>query len=357
MRQHLSPPDEPEEHHLMQAIDMHAHYWPRGLLHAVRDGRQWYGWTPGHNASGAPTLELGGEVLPFDAPAMDLEDPATRLKIRMDTQGIDFEALMVVGFLWNYHLEPDEGAAYCREINTELAELERSHPNHFRGLGLLPMQDVDSALSELAYAIDVLGLRSFAMASHINGLNLDDPAVIPILDAMADADVSITVHPPYFDKIGDKDRFARHYFKSTFGAPVESSVAMLSLMYDGLLDRHPNLRIWFTHGGGVAIYTIGRFESHWQRLAADRKPMLKSPRAYLEQIHVGCLVHDDASLRFLIERIGASRITLGTDYPFVWDHPGGAANWIRDAEFLTPEEKDAILWRNAARFLRLGTGG
>lgn len=337
----------------MQAIDMHAHYWPRGLLHAVREGREWFGWKPATTSSGSPALELLGEILPFNAPEKDLEDPAARQKIRWNTQGVDFEALMVVGFLWNYHLDPEQGAAFCRETNTELAELERAVPEHYRGLALLPMQDYDAAVQELAYATDVLGLRSFAMSSHVNGMNLDDPSVIRTIDAMADADVSITVHPPYFDKIGDKDRFARHHFKSSFGAPVESSIALLSLAYDGLLDRHPGLRIWFTHGGGVATYTMGRFESHWHRLEADARPMQKPPSEYLRQVHVDCLVHDDDSLRFLIQRIGISQVTLGTDYPFAWDHPGGAANWIRDAPFLSHEEKDAILWKNAARFLRL----
>jgi aminocarboxymuconate-semialdehyde decarboxylase len=337
----------------MQAIDMHAHYWPRGLLAAVRGGREWYGWRPTTTAAGKPALELMGETLPFTAPEQDLEDPEARQKIRWETQGVDFEALMVVGFLWNYHLDPEQGAAYCREVNEELAELERSHPDHYRGLALLPMQDHAAAMQELAYATDVLGLRSFAMSSHVNGLNLDDPAIMPTIDALADADVSINVHPPYFDKIGDGDRFQRHYFKSTFGAPIESSIALLSLAYGGLYDRHPDLRIWFTHGCGVANFTMGRFESHWNRFPADQKPMQTPPSACLKRSHGDCLVHDDDSLRFLIERLGISQVTLGTDYPFVWDHPGGAANWVRDADFLSQEEKDAILWKNAARFLRL----
>ena len=339
----------------MQAIDMHAHYWPRGLLAAAREGREWFGWRPGAGPSGEPTLELAGETIAFNAPAKDLEDPKARQKIRWETQGIDFEALMIVGFLWNYHLSPDDGAAYCREVNEELSELQASDPAHYRGLGLLPMQDQAAALEELRYATEVLGLQSFAMATHVNGLDLDHPTVVPIIDAMADADVSITVHPAYFDKIGDKDRFAKHHFKSSFGAPIESSIALLSLAYDGLMDRHPELRIWFTHGGGIAMYTAGRFETHWNRLAADKKPMLHEPSQYLKRVHVDCLVHDDSSLRFLIERVGISPITLGTDYPFVWDHPGGAANWIREAPFLSAEEKEDILWRNAARFLRIPT--
>lgn len=335
----------------MRAFDLHAHYWPSGLLDAIEHEREWFGWQPRRGPDGVE-LRLGDVVLPFAPPKVDLADPATRTARRRQEQGIEAEAVMVVGFLWNTHLDAAAGARYCREVNQELAELERASPGHFRGLGLLPLQDTGAALAELDHAVGTLGLTSFAVPSHVEGRNLDDPSVIPVLDAMAERDVSISIHPPFFDKIGDKDRFSKHYFKSSFGAPIEASIGIMSLIYDGFLDRHPDVRLWVTHGGGVVPFTAGRFLTRWRSQDPADRPMQDEPPSYLSRIHVGCLVHDDASLRFLVDRIGIERITLGTDHPFAWDHPGGAANWVRGADFLTEEEKRAILWDNAARFLR-----
>lgn len=338
---------------MVQAIDMHAHYWPRGILRAVREGTEWFGWRAVKSKRGGIELVLGDVAIPFKAPEQDLEDPSSRMKNRMEAQGIDFEALMVVGFLWNHHLEADEGVRFANEINEELAELERVYPDRFRGLGVLPMQDTEAALSSLRYAVEDLGMQSFALAGHVNGRNLDDPGIMVVIERMIDLDVSISVHPPFFDKLGEHDRLAKHYFKSSMAAPIESSIAMMSLIYDGLLDRRPEARLWFTHGGGIAPYTIGRFATRWNQQSEADRPMKHSPEYYLSKVYVSCLVHDDDSLRFLIDRVGADRITLGTDHPFSWDHPGGAGNWIRNADFLTEDERQGILWRNAARFLRI----
>jgi len=340
----------------MQAIDMHSHYWPKGILRSVREGTEWYGWRADTKPDGSVVLRLGDVAIPFKAPERDLEDPDGRIASRIQAQGIDFEALMVVGFLWNHHLDAADGVRFANETNEELAELERAHPDRFRGLGVLPMQDADAAMESLRYAVEDLGMQSFALAGHVNERNLDDPDIMRVIERMIDLDVSISVHPPFFDKLGEHDRLAKHYFKSSMSAPIETSIALMSLLYDGLLDRRPEARLWFTHGGGIVPYTIGRFATRWNQQRVEDRPTQHSPEYYLDKVYVGCLVHDDASLRFLIDRVGSERITLGTDHPFSWDHPGGAGNWIRDASFLSEEERENILWRNAARFLRIPIG-
>ena len=119
------------------AIDTHTHFWPRGLLAAGRSGSDWYGWRPLSESNGKRAFALGRTVLAFEPPEVDLDDPTARLALRTDAQGITFEAVQVAGFLFNYHLDAARGAAFCRELNTELAELEAAAPERYRGLAQL----------------------------------------------------------------------------------------------------------------------------------------------------------------------------------------------------------------------------
>lgn len=337
------------------AVDTHTHFWPRGLLRAAETGQGWYGWRPLREADGRIIFAVGSEVVVFPPPAVDLDDPEARIAKRRAQQGIEFEAVMVVGFLWNYHLDGETGARYCREINTELAELERAAPQQYRGLAQLPLQDRDAALRELEHAVTELGLRHFAVTTAVNGRNLDDPAVLPVLEAMAEAGVSVSVHPAFLDKLGTGDRLSRYYFMGSFAAPVESSIGLMSVIHCGLLDRHPDFRMWFTHGGGVAQHSIGRFAHRWHTIKPEQRSMARPPDEYLRagNLYYDCIVHDELTLQLVLQRVGPDQVTIGTDYPFSWDNPGGSANWIRAASYLSDEDKEKILWRNAARFLEL----
>jgi aminocarboxymuconate-semialdehyde decarboxylase len=331
-------------------IDMHAHYTPRGFLEAAKRGKSWYGWRMLHDAQGQEYLSLGERVFPFPQ-GSDLLNPEKRIQTRIAEQGIDFEALIVIGYMWNYHLEPKEGVAFCREVNQELADVQKAYPQHYRGLAILPMQDPATAVKEMEHAVKDMGLGSFAIAASVNGRNLDDPTVLPILEAAAAANVSLTVHGPLWGRAGE-ERFPRYYFSNSFGAPLESSLAVMSVIYSGLLDRYPDLRICFTHGGGWVPYGMGRFALRYQQ-REDARPMAASPETYLGRMYYDCLIHDSESLKLLVSRVGADHIVIGTDYPAGGDIPGGAANWIRQQPFLSGEDKEKILWRNVARFLGL----
>lgn len=337
------------------AIDTHTHFWPRGLLNAARAGREWYGWRPLTEADGKQVFALGRTVLSFDPPDVDLDDPVARMKQRTDAQGITFEAVQVAGFLFNYHLDAARGAAFCRELNTELAELEAAAPTAYRGLAQLPLQDTEASLAVLEHAVKELGLRHFAITPAVNGRNLDDPDLMPVLEAMAEAGVTANVHPAFFDKIGAGDRLSRYYFESSFAAPVEASIGLMTVIHSGLLDRHPDFRMCFTHGGGIAIHSLGRFDHRWNMIGATTRTMARTPSEYLAagNLYYDVLVHDVKALELAIERVGVDQMTVGTDHPFAWDHPGGAANWIREADFLSPEDREKILWRNAARLYDL----
>lgn len=334
-------------------VDMHTHYHPRGFVEAAKKGRSWYGWRVVQDNEGRQ-LKTYDESISRYHPNSDLLDPMKRIQGRTAEQGIDFEALIIIGTMFNYQLPPREGAAFCREVNEELSELQKSHPGNFRGLGLLPMQDTGLAIRELEHAVKDLGLTSFTISSSVYGKNLDDPAILPVLEEIATADVTVTCHPPLASRAGE-ERLPRYYFANSFGAPLESSLAVMSVIYSGLLDRHPNLRISFTHGGGWVQYGVGRFTlRYYQR--EDARPMASPPADYLRRMYYDCLIHDVDSLQLLVKRVGADKIMIGTDYPAGGDIPGGAVNWIKAQEWLSDDDKENILWRNASRFLGLPAG-
>jgi len=332
------------------AIDMHAHWSPRGLAAASAAGRDWYGWRILRDPGGREYVSLGERTLPFSLSASLLDDPLARHQKRAG-EGVDFESLLLTGLYWNYHLDEERAARFAREVNEELAEVERAYPDCFQGVAVLPMQHPKVALAELDHAVQNLGFKVVALASNVRGLNLDEPSVLQVLEAAAAMNVSIIVHPVIWDKAGE-ERMPRYHFWNSFGAPLESSLAAMSVVYSGLPDRHPDLRIMFTQGGGWIHFGVGRLNLRYQQ-RPDARPMQHPPASYLGRMYFDCLVHDEDSLALLTKRAGTDHVMVGTDYPASGNIMGGAVKWIEQCTLFTPDQKEQMLWRNAARFLRM----
>jgi aminocarboxymuconate-semialdehyde decarboxylase len=333
---------------------MHAHWVPRRLVEASDAERDWFGWRLLHDRNGQECVALGDRIARLKVSGGTLADPQARAAAREDDD-VFFEALILLGLFWNYHLDDVDASRCCRELNEEVAAVQASFPGRYCGMAVLPMQHLGMALRELEYACGKLGLRSIAISTNVRGLNLDDPGVLPVLEAAAANGISICVHPPVWDKAGD-DRFTRYHFANSFGAPLESSLATMSVVYSGLLDRHPDAKIMFTQGGGWIHFGVGRLD-HRYRQRADARPMANPPADYLSRIYFDCLVHDEHSLALLIERAGVDKVLAGTDFPATGDIPGGAMRWIRNCEFLSAGDKEKILWRNALTFLGVERAG
>ena len=163
--------------------------------------------------------------------------------------------------------------------------------------------------------------------------------------------LSICVHPTIWDKAADAP-LPRYSFWNSFGAPLESSLAAMSLVYSGLFDRHPDARIMFTQGGGWIHFGVGRLDLRY-KTRPDARPMARPPAEYLRQMYYDCLVHDDDALALLVKRAGADRIMVGTDFPAGGDILGGAVRWIEQSGHLSDADKSKILLGNAQRFLGL----
>lgn len=330
-------------------IDVHAHFWPQGVLDAAAHGRPWFGWEPVTLADGRTALALGDRLVRFPVPAADLLDVEARSSTRQQ-RSVDAEVAMPVGFLWNQHLSGRAALDHAREVNAESSAAQHAQPGAFVGLGILPLhapEHLAPALDELAD----LGLGAVALPASVRGVNLDDDRIMSVVGELIEAGLGIVIHPTYLDPPGAL-RMSRYYFTNSIGASLECTVALMSLIHGGLFDRHPDPRIVVVQGGGSVPYEIGRFSLRY-REREDLRTMALPPEAYLRQVHYDCMVADSESLAFLIGRVGADRIVLGTDFPFKSDVVGGASAWVQSHPGLDPEERSAILGGNARRLFGL----
>ena len=303
----------------MLKIDLHTHILPeRWPDLAQRYGCE--GWLRlDHHTSCCARMMIGDQV--FREIESDCWDPAVRLA-DCDRTGVRVQVLSTVPVMFSYWAEPQHAHDLSQLLNDHIAGVVAASPQRFVGLGTVPMQDPDLAIRELERCVLELGMPGVQIGSNVNGATLDDPAIVSVLEAAASLGAAIFVHP--WEMIG-RERLPDYWLPWLVGMPAETAAAMCSLMMGGVLDRLPDLRIAFAHGGGATPFTIGRIQHGF-----DVRPDLcacctsTSPRELLRRCYVDSLVHDEGALRLLIDTIGAERIAMGSDYPFPLgeQHPG-----------------------------------
>jgi len=333
-------------------VDTHSHFYPSGMLIELEAGRSWHGWTAvaGPDGSRLMRCDAGTVAWPSAKGAKSWEERITDRRVQ---EHVDVDATMVPAYMFGYDMPVAEAIAYCREVNDELADLERRSAGRVVGLGVLPLQDPEATEAELERAVKDLGLRGFGIGTNVEGANFDEPWIVRSLEAIVDADAAIMMHPNWFGKPA-QDRLKRYYFGNSFGVPLEAGLAVMSIAYSGLLDRKPEARIGVTHGGGWVAYGIGRLLLRTSQGLDTGATMEEPADVYLRRFYYDCLIHDELSLELLVRRVGADKLMIGTDYPYQGDMPGGSVNWIRGMGTLSTREKEMILGGNAHRFLKLG---
>ena len=233
----------------------------------------------------------------------------------MDRMGIDIQVVSPAPYHYFYFTEPALGAKLAREVNEGIAELAIRHPDRFVGMGSVPLQDADAAVEELEYAVRVLKLRGVEINTNVNGLNLTDPA-LGLEKFFAKANELATVvfmHPLGYTQA---ERLRNHYFNNVIGNPLDTSVAVSHLIFDGVAARYPKIRFIAAHGGGFIAHYWARMDHAWRARPDCRTVLRRKPSSYLEKFYFDSITFDPRMLRQLVERWGAEHVLLGTDYPY-----------------------------------------
>ncbi|HXM83351.1 MAG TPA: amidohydrolase family protein [Burkholderiales bacterium] len=328
-------------------VDIHCHYLNTDAAAKVAD-RNPAQYDPLAKFSNAITREVMAKQM--KERAARLTSIEQRLK-DMDRTGIDIQAVCPAPHQTYYWTDPEEGVALARMQNDRIAEIAGKWPGRFVGLGTVPLQNADLAVTELERCVKQLGFRGVEINPSVNGLDLTDEklGLEKFFSRVQDLDVLIFMHPTGFTQ---GERLVDHYFNNVIGNPLETTVAASHLIFDGVMERFPKLKVVLPHGGGYIAHYWARMD-HAFRLRPDCRTVIKKkPSSYLEKFYFDTITFDPGMLRNLIERFGADHVVMGTDYPYDMgvEDPVGFIDRVKKVSSL---EKRQIVGGNAARLLKI----
>jgi aminocarboxymuconate-semialdehyde decarboxylase len=270
----------------------------------------------------------------------------------MDDQGIDVEALSINPIFW-YKAEPDLAGQVVKLQNEKLAEICAVQPDRFVGLASVALQHPDLAAEQLEYAVKQLELRGALIGGSVNGEELSDSKFHPFWSKAEQLGVLIFIHPQGTAELSTSGRLKGNgVLDNVIGNPLETTIALSHLIFEGTLDAYPGLKICAAHAGGYLPSYAARSDQGCVTFPARcTKTLKKKPTEYLRQLYYDSLVFTPEGLRHLIAEVGASQIVLGTDYPFPWTKT--AVDHILDTPGLSDAERVAILGETAEKLLAI----
>ena len=274
-------------------------------------------------------------------------EPKDRI-IDMSATDVDIQVLSTIPVLFNYWAKPAEGLETSRFFNDHICSCVTNHPDKFIGLGTVPLQDIDMAIKEMERCVKELKMPGIEIGSNINQLNLSDKKFDPFWEAAQELNCSIFIHP--WEMMGENEMM-KYWLPWLVGMPAETARAICSLIFGGVMEKYPNLKFAFAHGGGSFPATVGRVEHGWKvrpDLCAIDNPI--NPRDYLGKFWVDSLVHDEVSFDVLLKTVGEDKICVGSDYPFpLGEHRPGE---LVESMDIPIETKQKMMFENAMNWLK-----
>jgi aminocarboxymuconate-semialdehyde decarboxylase len=264
----------------------------------------------------------------------------------MDRLGVDVQAISPSPGQYYYFAPPEVGRDAARIVNDGIASAVASHPNRLVGMGTVPLQNTEMAIAEMRRCVKELGLRGIEISSNVNGQELAHPSRRAFFAAAEELGVLVFLHPLGFTH---GQRLSEHYLDNIVGNPIESTIALSHLIFEGVLDAYPGLKLCVAHGGGYLPGYWGRMDHAFRAREDCRQHISREPSTYLRQVWLDTLVFDRAQLASLVCTHGADKLCLGTDYPFDMAEPD-PVGFHADLDEVA---KAKILGRNAAELLGL----
>ena len=243
-----------------------------------------------------------------------LTNPAARIEY-MDKMRIDVQGLATFVSEYFYWAPPREAAEASRVQNDNLAAAVAAHPDRFVGMGAtVPLQDVDLAITEMERAVDELGLRGLQIGGTVDGHNLDEPRFRPFWEAVEDRGIPVILHPSGYQ---EGQRFSDYFLTNCIGNPLETTVAVTRMIFSGLFEEHPGIKLVLLHGGGYVAVYAPRSDHVWEVRPETRVHIPDHPPSYyMKRLYYDTMLFQPLHLRHLIEIVGSDRVMLGTDFPF-----------------------------------------
>ena len=329
-----------------RTIDIHNHGYSKKFIDCCRRGEgERYGIRLASDAKGEALLRPDGVSFMLQPKRTDYAAQLNQLA----TVGIDAIALSTLPYV-NFGACEEKTAVWaCQRVNDGFAETQQEYSGRFYGMGMVPLPYGRAAAAELTRAKQELGLPAVQILSSIEGRDLDDPEFLPFFERAEELQMLVLVHP---DVRVRRDRMDKFYLQNLIGNPLETAVAIARLIFGGVLERFPNLKLVFAHGGGVAPSLIGRWRHGHANRPEPHSKFTGSIDEMFSRLYFDTVVYDLKVLRFLVDTMGADHVLLGTD------HSGDMSSWrqvreIGRTDFLNETQKEQILGGNAARLLGL----
>ena len=326
----------------MPVIDIHNHVTPYRFVDAIEREGVWH--------------TLGPDVGELHIPKFSIS-PEARIE-EMDAMGVDVHVLTVNTGFFRYDVDAQLARTIADECNDELAGMMRAHPDRFMGLASVPLQDVPSAIDVMTKAMGDQGFRGITIGDHVNGVTLDDPRFYPFWQAVEELGAVVFFHQCSATVV--EARTHRYGLPNVVGNLADRAITFGTLVYGGIMDRYPDLKLCLGHAGGYTAFGIARMDKGWQAGAMENMPefddsrtfLERAPSEYVSRFWYDSCTYTESTLRYLLDVVGSDRVVLGTDYPAPMMEPDPVP-WIEAMDSLTADEKEAVLSTNPARLLGL----